>query len=137
MCKARDVYIIISLALMAIVFAGCGKPEKPISHPERNSKDQLVLTENIIFPGSQHYFEAKYDYLSEESPEKVVSWFKTNLDECVVEEIADGIPEETRWVVKHNDINIRIYQFPEDQFPEGNKTLIRYIKDLHYNESPE
>jgi len=105
--------------------------EKKVGVNERG-KEAIQITEDILFPGSEPYEGAKYDFIADESPAKVAHWYEINLEGCMVKKISGNKPENAKWIITLDDLTIDVLQGPE-----GDNTLIRYKKDIHYKKQSE
>lgn len=100
--------------------------------PDERGKEAVTLTEDILFPGSEPYEEAQYDYIADESPAKVAHWFEVNLEGCKVKKLSGNQPEKAKWIITLDDLIVEVHQGPE-----GDNTLIRYKKDIYYKKQSE
>ncbi len=100
--------------------------------PDERGKEAIIITEEMLFPGSEPHEGAKYDYVADESRAKVAHWFEINLEGCKVKKISGNNPENTKWIITLDDLIIDIVHGPDKD-----NTLIRYKKDLHYKKQSE
>ncbi len=57
---------------------GLALPQEQMDKDTRG-KDIINLTDEIRYPGMVSYQNAKYEFTSEDSPQKVAEWFMANL----------------------------------------------------------
>jgi hypothetical protein len=100
--------------------------------PNERGKEAIQITEDILFPGSEPYEGAKYDFLADESPAKVAHWYEVNLEGCEVKKISGNKPENAKWEITLDDLIIDVVPGPGED-----NTLIRYKKDIHYKKQSE
>lgn len=145
----RNLQLILIIAvLFSSLVSGCNQdremhpPEKTTPgdlavledqvEPNERGKEAIIITEDILFPGSEPFEGAKYDFLADESPAKVAHWLEVNLEGCKVEKISGNKPEDAKWIITLDDLIIDVLQGPE-----GDNTLIRYKKDIYYKKQSE
>lgn len=140
--------ILIAIFVFSVILSGCTK-DKPIHEAEvktpgdlpvldkqidanERGKEAISITEDILYPGSEPYEDAKYDYLADESPAKVAHWFEGNLEGCKVEKTSSKDPKDAKWIITLEDLIVEVLQGPE-----GDNSLIRYKKDIYYEKNSE
>ena len=140
--------ILIAFFVLSILLFGCAK-KKPIYETDKrtpgdlpvldkqidddeHSVDIISLTEDLIYPGSEPYEDAKYDYLADESPAKVAHWFEGNFEGCKVKKVSANLPENAKWIITLDSLIVEVLQGPERK-----NTLIRYKKDIYYEKDSE
>ena len=123
--------------LFATLLPGCGDKDKmhqtkiktrgglpaqqPQAKPEDRGKEAINLTPDLLYPGSTTYEDAKYEYVSNDDPDKVANWFQQNLKGTSTNKITTKDPKNFKYEIFYKGIEIDI--FPG---PHGTDTLIRY-----------
>lgn len=127
--------IYILIAVMVITsFCSCGnkgaKMHKAKTNPQglalpqeqmdkdTRGKDIINLTDEIRYPGMVSYQNAKYEFTSDDSPQKVAEWFMANLKGASDNKNGD------EWVVNYKNVIINIVPYANDG------SLIRYKAKL-------
>lgn len=106
----------------------------PVIEPKVSSTERgepaIELTEEIMYPNAEPYEGATYDFLADETPARVAHWFEVNLEGCKVEQIKGNNPTQGKWIVTKGDLIIDVIYGPGED-----NTLIRYKKDIYYDET--
>jgi hypothetical protein len=103
---------------------------KPQIKPTDRGEQAIILTDKILYPGSQPFEGAQYDYITQETPARVAHWFEINLKNSTLKNIKGRSEQDEYWVVESGDLVIEIFYGPN----EGS-TLIRYKKDIYKTDS--
>ena len=116
------IYILIAVMIVTLAI-GCSKKSKKMFGAQKNEhglampqrqidkeirgKDIINITDAMKYPGMEQYSNAKYDYTSEDPPEKVAEWFLANLKGSTDRKQGDG--SELIIIYKETIINIIPY----------------------------
>ena len=127
------IYILIAV-LVITSFCSCGKKDEEMHKAKSNpqglampqeqidkdtrGKDMINLTDEIRYPGMVSYQNAKYEFISEDSPQKVTEWFMANLKG------ASDNKRDVDWTVRYQNVIIDIIPYGSDG------TLLRYKAKL-------
>ncbi|MBU1024003.1 hypothetical protein KKB99_06940 [bacterium] len=143
MKKAITIFFIFSLVLLTLI--GCREEKKmheskertpgnlaviePKSSPLEGGQPIIEMTEEIMYPNATSYEGARYEFIADETPARVAHWFEVNLEGCTVEQIKGAGSTTGKWIVTRRDLIIDVVAGPGED-----NTLIRYKKDIYYDE---
>ncbi|MBU1024002.1 hypothetical protein KKB99_06935, partial [bacterium] len=78
---------------------GLANMHHQVDYANQKGKSALDITEDMKYPGIQPYENAKYEFISGDSPQTVADWYKEHLKGSDVKKLTGKQSGQSKWII--------------------------------------